>query len=469
MRDSTKRNQTRATATAALLLLLGFGSVEAFAPLREFGGTGRRKCTFSSSSNRISSLHAVSSVSIRPILASNDNIGTSPKRRMGRRKMINKAEIEFAKKIANNLESLGIPFGLRRVLLQSRSIYKKRIWIIDNSGSMAIEDGNCLLLPPPGATTSTKSSSSYDDDDDITLSSSPCSRWNEVQETVNCHAFLAGSIHAPTDFRLLNPPQSSSSSSSSSNNNNGGGAPKTVRVGYGRHRIKDCKRVQSCLSRTSPNGETPLATLLIQVRNEVVEMLPQLQESNQKVAIVIATDGCNYNKHNLGSEITEIERNQAMLHAIKSLQGLPVTLVTRLCTDHQPLLDFYNVLDENLSDHRYGIDLDVIEYHQAEAEQVYQHNPWLNYASVLHRIREMGQDHALFDLLDERPFTRGEIKEFCTLLFGYDDWPDDWILFLQVVHTIQQMEKTHYNPITKTVEPWVDIQKLFAIGWYWTE
>ena len=74
----------------------------------------------------------------------------------------------------------------------------------------------------------------------------------------------------------------------------------------------------------------------------------------------------------------------------------------------------------------------------------------------------------LFDVLNERPFTRGEIKQFCTLLFGYEeDWPNDWILFLQALHTIQNMEKYHWNPISNQMEPWVDIQTLFAIGCYW--
>ena len=406
------------------MIVLGFGcnldKSEAFVPRKDL--SGRRAVS--------STLQAVSSIAIRPIgYGNNEEAGPA----LGRS---NRDDTNMANTANGVLENLGLPFGLRQVLLHSRDIYKKRIWIVDNSGSMAMQDGHLVLSP----------------DND---SSGACSRWAEASETVNCHAMLASRIPTPTEFRLLNPPSS--------------GGPKSFRVGYGRQIVKDCKRVESSLSRNSPKGQTPLADSLMEVRNEVLKMLPQLQEENQKVAIVIATDGCNHNKDNLGSEITEVDRNQEVLHAIKSLQGLPVTVVTRLCTEYDPLREFYNVLGENLSEKRYGVDVDVIEYHAAEAEQVYQHNPWLNYALVLHRIREMGQDHYLFDVLDDRPFTRKEIKQFCTLLFGYEDWPEDWIMFLQAVHTIQQMEKPHVNPKTKEIEPWIDIQKLFAIGCYWSE
>lgn len=390
--------------------LLSF-DVRAFVPISY---SARTRDQYSSSLS-VKALHAVSSTAIRPI-----------------------SEAPFVQETKHNqhrahgdLENLGLPFGLRQVLLQSLDLYKKRIWILDNSGSMTMHDGH-QILPQE---------------------SSSCTRWSEVKETVNCHAMLAASIHAPTDFRLLNPPSE--------------GGPQSFHVGYGRHAMRDCKRVQSCLSRNSPTGKTPLASSVASLRNEIVGMLPELQAENRKVAIVIATDGCNHDKNNVGTDIMEVERNQELLAALKSLQGLPVTVVVRLCTDYGPVQNFYNVLDESLSEGCFGIDVDVLDDHLAEADEVHAQNPWLNYALVLHRIREMGQDHVLFDLLDERPFTRAEIKEFCTLLFGVQDWPDDWMAFLQAVYAVQEMEKKQINPRTQALEPWIDVRQLFVIGCYW--
>ena len=83
----------------------------------------------------------------------------------------------------------------------------------------------------------------------------------------------------------------------------------------------------------------------------------------------------------------------------------------------------------------------------SEASEIYEHNKWLNYALPIHRMREMGCHDRIFDLLDERPFTIGEIRDFCVLLFGQtnmDGIPDpavDWSSFLSVLNKIQHREK----------------------------
>ena len=56
-------------------------------------------------------------------------------------------------------------------------------------------------------------------------------------------------------------------------------------------------------------------------------------------------------------------------------------------------------------------------------------NPWLNYSPPLHRAREIGAHHRIFDVLDERLLTYDEIFEFMSLMFGWNGGPDprtDW-------------------------------------------
>jgi hypothetical protein len=349
------------------------------------------------------------------------------------------------------LDDLRLPRGLRQALIENtQHVYSKRIWIVDNSGSMKMMDGHEIL---------TAASTGHNNDHRTNKTiKTDASRWAEVQETVNCHARWSSVLGVPTEFRLLNPPSA--------------GGPQQFRVGYhaandgplslfGR-RKSDRHRAEKIMSRNRPSGKTPLHSAVQDVRGEVVKMLPQLQADGMKVAIVICTDGCNHDYQRIRNGTGDVQLHQELREALESLQGLPVCVVIRLCTDYGQIVDFYNDLDEQLGELSF---LDVLDDYQAEAAQVHKYNPWLNYALVLHRMREMGLqgNDGLFDLLDERPFTREEIRNFCALLFGTDLLPDpwyDWDNFVSEIGRLQQREESHWNPMKETMTPWIDIEEL---------
>merc|ERR1712224_817597 len=211
----------------------------------------------------------------------------------------------------------------------------------------------------------------------------------------------------------------------------------------------------------SPSGVTPLSDHVREIRSNVMAMKDQLSEMGQKVVIVLATDGLPSNPYGVSgqTELTEFK------NAIRSLEGLPVWIVIRLCTDEDQVVEFYNKLDSDLE-----LSLEVIDDFTGEAEEVYEHNPWLNYALPLHRIREMGFSHKLFDLLDERQLTKDELHAFFVLLFGADNFdgaPDaqvDWKGFSdRVSDIVNNQEKKQWNPIKKKMMPWIDMYELSKI------
>jgi hypothetical protein len=151
----------------------------------------------------------------------------------------------------------------------------------------------------------------------------------------------------------------------------------------------------------------------------------------------------------------------AFVDALRGLQGLSVWVVIRLCTDNERVVNFYNNLDKEVE-----LKMEVLDDFLGEGAEVHESNPWLNYALPLHRMREFGYHHSIFDLLDERPFTKDEIRMFCVLLFGsaaMDSVPDaaaDWKGFLACLSKLLDQEPKQWNPVSKRMEPWINIRAL---------
>ena len=78
----------------------------------------------------------------------------------------------------------------------------------------------------------------------------------------------------------------------------------------------------------------------------------------------------------------------------------------------------------------------------------------------------MGYHDRLFDLMDERPFTKSEIRDYCALLFGesnFDGVPDptiDWKSFVSHVSRLVNNESDQWNPLKRRRKPWVSVNKL---------
>lgn len=319
----------------------------------------------------------------------------------------------------------GYPLGLAQELKLSQRAYPVRFWVIDNSESMGEADGhNARGLVS-------------------------CSRFSELQGAVKYHARLAGILRATTIFRLVNDPSTSNVS-----------IPQEYSVADLTTRTTiedDVRNASAILRQCAPMGDTPLTQQMQIVLNRIRQIAPDLQKEGHKAVVVVATDGMPTDKNGK----TTWAARRAFVQTLRAMKKLPVWIVLRLCTDDSQIVKFYNGLDSI-----YNLPLEVIDDFIGEAKEIHNANPWLTYSQPLHRCREMGYHHRVFDLLDERLLSMDELDEFVNLLFGREAMhhaphpKDDWSGFTRVLREVVRAEGMPLNPITRSEMHWIDMEQL---------
>lgn len=342
--------------------------------------------------------------------------------------------------VSKLLVEQGFSLGLIRALWINKDAFAQSTWVVDNSGSMQTRDGHRIVTTTPTARSSNTSG--------IPLKLVECSRWTELQQTVEYHAQLASVLRTPTTFRLLNDPGrvcgpqifhiSAVSTSSSS---------MTMLD-------EELSVAISTMQNTQPGGVTPLTLHIQAIRQEIISRMQQGTMNGAKVAVVLATDGLPSDA--MGYSNASVK--QEFVSALRSLEGLPVWIVVRLCTDEEDVVQYWNDLDAQLE-----LSLEVLDDFASEGQEVHKTNPWLTYGLPLHRMREMGFHHIVFDLLDERKLSRDEVRDFLRLLLGPFEAPDpegDWKGFADVIERLVKKERLQWNPVHKKVMPWIDMRQL---------
>mmetsp|Transcript_13042 Transcript_13042/g.21569 ORF Transcript_13042/g.21569 Transcript_13042/m.21569 type:complete len:388 (-) Transcript_13042:57-1220(-) len=326
-----------------------------------------------------------------------------------------------------DLEKMRFPSGLAEAMNQNNAKFPLRVWIVDNSTSMRKKDGSRISSAARG------------------YEVSKCTRWRELRETVFFHAEMAAKVHAPTIFRLLNKPFSPR-------------IPRQFGVAHQADVIQeDLELAKDTMRKVEPKGCTPLSKRVFEIRENIVQLQDELNHSGEKIVVVLATDGINTDSDGKNT----FETREELVRALKSLEGLPIWLVIRLCTQSADVVEFYNSLD-----HQLDLSLEVLDDFFCEAKELHRYNTWINYALPLHRAREMGFHHRLFDLLDERKLNLDEVKEYFSLLFGEErinampDPEEDLRGFLESAKLLLDNEKKQYNPILDEITPWVDLKVL---------
>jgi hypothetical protein len=284
-----------------------------------------------------------------------------------------------------------------------------RIFIIDDSGSMAQDDGRTLI----------KTSRE-------TYLFQTCSRWHELTNLAKFHLGLVQTSGVRADFRLLN-----GLPSMSFGNGNG-----TV--------IEDQMRGQLLQAfGRSPQGGTPLCGQIVQAISCIQPMAEQMRLRGERAVIIIETDG----------EPTDGD----LVSAMAPLATMPVSVVVRLCTDDANIVKFWNNVDQALE-----VPLDVLDDLTSEAHEVHAKNPWLTYNEHIHNLRILGIPSPEFDMLDEELLTPDQLRNFISIISGSIlPYPtEDWTRFELAVRQAMAKFPPVLDPRNMKMRPWIRIDKL---------
>lgn len=218
------------------------------------------------------------------------------------------------------LRALGYSEGLIDGLNELKECMPLRFWLVDNSGSMLQNDG--LELRGHGG------------------QAQPfiveCTRWVELQGTVEWHASLAGVLGTHTVFRLLNAPEHMVPAVHEFVVADPSNPTQSAR--------ESVARAKDVMTKVVPKGFTPLSEHLQRISDSIKSIEHTLRSRSQQAVIVIATDGTPTDS--LGDS-TESAREE-FRRMLKAMQNLPLWVVIRLCTDDPEVMSYYNSLDQQV-------------------------------------------------------------------------------------------------------------------------
>uniref|UniRef100_A0A7S4R2B8 Uncharacterized protein n=1 Tax=Ditylum brightwellii TaxID=49249 RepID=A0A7S4R2B8_9STRA len=385
--------------------------------------------------------------------------------------------------IVDRLMNEGFTLGLAHALVENSNLFALRIWLVDNSGSMSHTDGHRIVQ--------SKSSPNK-------VNTVECTRWEEVASGVIWHAQLAAVLRAPIVFRLLNDPgkligsqQLSVAKSCFDERIQDNDTEQEQNIHYitdptlleqqSKTLEEEVQQVKRIMRQSRPLGSSPLSQHLRAVYTSILTLKHRIAANDKLIALTIATDGLPTDEEGNEDEHTNIE----FVNVLKLFASLPVVIIVRLSTDEERVVNFYNELNSFLTtttpttrhDNNQlppttsPMNIDVLDDFISEAQEVYEHNPWLTYGLPLHLSREYALEHDILSILDDRLLQPSELRLVCQTLFGTSRFNEDvmpdpvvnYKEFSRVLKLIVDREQYQWNPIKKKSTPWIDFKVLDRI------
>ena len=194
----------------------------------------------------------------------------------------------------------------------------------------------------------------------------------------------------------------------------------------------------------SPTGATPLCRHIMEIKAIILKLTPHLKETSQRASLIICTDG---------------EPSDGDIRvALNTLNGLPVDVIVRLCTNEDNIVEFWNEIDKQLE-----VTLDILDDWKAEGQEILAYNPWVNYCLPIQRFRECGFSLKEFDLLEERKLSAEEVRKYAIAVTGNGDLPNpslNWSAFVKDIERDLNTIGPLYNPVTKRKEKIMNVAKI---------
>jgi len=210
----------------------------------------------------------------------------------------------------NALRQQGFPVGLALEVSESRARFPMRFWSIDNGTSMNERDAKQV---------------NFGTDSRTVIDS--CSRWEELQGSVEDQIRLAGLMQISTVFCLRNGVTGQRKFAVAD--------PTSASV------ENDVKLAIKSVKRSKASGHTPLSKHLREFHKRVHTMESTLRKQGQKAVVVFSVSGLPTDE--TGTLVTE-RTKQDFIDALVKLSTLPVWIFIRLCTEEKDVFEFYNNL-----------------------------------------------------------------------------------------------------------------------------
>jgi hypothetical protein len=320
---------------------------------------------------------------------------------------------QFPKAVRNEiglkyfLAEKGYTEGLTDFFIDDLEKSPLRYFIVDDSGSMTINDGQI-----------------FDAEKKKIIK---CSRWNELLETLKFQIGVSNSGMIKSKFIFLN----------------GGFLDVGDKFISDKHFFDRYFKIAE--------GSTPLCGAISIIINEIAQFSEYYRQNGKTISIVVMTDG--------DASDGDI-RGQFEL-----LKCYPVHLTLRLFTNEEKIVNYWNEIDRDLE-----LRFDVIDNYLDEYKEVSKANPWLTYGLELHRLREYGLMSNEMDNIDEEIFEIDSIRTIIIIIYGekyltesiYFDindtkWdPNEIIKYLNKTKN----NLTTINPFTRKREFWIKRNKL---------
>ena len=216
------------------------------------------------------------------------------------------------------LARLGVPNGLLTSVLACYSSCYSMVWLIDNSSSMKKRDSRIMGRPIDIGEDSPKIESR----DNMT-------RWHEVRDCVSFHCYMAEKCWIRTKLRLMNVDDDGDYKFSLCC-----GSPDDV--------PDEISRLKTALKHaTLAQDQCPLSAQIRKISKIISDMTPALNANNQKVTVVIFTQGLPTDKRGTSTRSVQLE----FWSELQALSKHPVNLIVRLCTDNEEVRNVYNTFD----------------------------------------------------------------------------------------------------------------------------